>query len=131
MRQSKSLTIQSLTVFFQCLSVFELSRWSFGGNRLQIKAEERILADIEGMLKTTSSIGASASGSRKSLEPKQELLSILLENERSRLKVWLSPLDVEKKHYLSSGSGSRGPSEVCPSYLLSLSIACAREVINA
>lgn len=80
------------------------------------------MADIEGMLKTTSSIGTSAPGSRKSLEPKQELLSILLENERSRLKVWLSPLDVEKRHYLSSGSGSRGPSEVsqCDPFVIGL-----------
>jgi phosphatidylinositol 4-kinase len=79
---------------------------------LQIKTEDRLLHDIENLLRSTSSIGISSAGPLKSLEGKQELLLFLIENERSRLKVWLSPLDVERRHYLSGGSGTKIPSEV-------------------
>ncbi|KAK2768778.1 phosphatidylinositol-4- kinase [Arachnomyces sp. PD_36] len=79
-------------------------RWSFGGNRLQIKAEDKILDDVEAALESVSQIGASTAGSRKSLRPKHDLARILLASERSRLKVWLFPLEQEKRHYISSGT---------------------------
>ncbi|KAK2789085.1 phosphatidylinositol-4- kinase [Emmonsiellopsis sp. PD_33] len=89
-------------------------KWSLGGNRLQLKAEDKVLHDIENLLNSTSWIGTGASGSRKSLQAKQELVRILVENERFRLRVWLFPLEHEKKHYLSPGAGKHThPDAVC------------------
>ncbi|OKL61261.1 hypothetical protein UA08_03926 [Talaromyces atroroseus] len=85
-------------------------RWSFGGNRLQMKAEDKLLKDVEDALKHTASICSSAVGYRQSLRNKQELLQILIENERTRLKVWLFPLEQERKHYIS-GLGAKHQSE--------------------
>jgi phosphatidylinositol 4-kinase A len=67
--------------------------WSFGGNRLQIKAEVSILADVLVALNVTEHIGLTTSKIRKTLQPKQELLRLLVESERTRLSVWLSPLE--------------------------------------
>ena len=100
-----------------CIKLFFLlnvtTRWSFGGNRLQIKAEDKILSDVEIALDSVAQIGSTALGSRKSLRPKHDLARILLANERSRLKVWLFPLEQEKRHYMSSGTGSVPSPEVC------------------
>lgn len=74
-------------------------RWSFGGNRLQIKAEVRILTDVLAALQNVSSMGTSKSAARKTLQPKQELLTLLIENEISRLRVWLFPLEYERRSY--------------------------------
>lgn len=79
-------------------------QWSFGGNRLQIKAETHVLADVQaqldaiGKLTTASDIGVK-------LKAKQDLLSLLVSNEQSRLTVWLFPLDGKKHHF---GSGRHG-----------------------
>ncbi|KAL2010126.1 hypothetical protein VTN00DRAFT_5933 [Thermoascus crustaceus] len=85
-------------------------RWSFGGNRLQMKAEDKILSDVASALESITSIGVSNSGPHKSLQAKQSLVQILLENERSRLRVWLYPLEQERRHYITS-SGSRNHTE--------------------
>ncbi|KAL8836371.1 MAG: hypothetical protein Q9170_002944 [Blastenia crenularia] len=85
-------------------------RWSFGGNRLQIKAESRVLADVESAIKSVASIGAKGMGLLLSLSPKQELLHLLLENEQMRLVVWLYPLDHERRHIFSIGHAGK-PSE--------------------
>ncbi|CAL5867762.1 uncharacterized protein PFLUO_LOCUS1982 [Penicillium psychrofluorescens] len=77
-------------------------RWSFGGNRLQIKSEDKILGDVLTLLRGVANIAVNGRGSYKSLQAKQELVQIFIENERSRLRVWLFPLEPEKKH--SSGS---------------------------
>lgn len=91
-------------------------RWSFGGNRLQVKSEDKILGAIEDILQTTSRYTISVSGSHKSLQGKQCLLQILIENERSRLAVWLFPLSQEKKGLtFSSSSASKSSFEVWPS----------------
>ncbi|WEW60107.1 phosphatidylinositol-4- kinase [Emydomyces testavorans] len=73
-------------------------RWSFGANRLQIKAEDKILHDIESILSMSSWIEPGDTASRKSLKAKQDLVLALIDNERTRLRVWLSPLDAEKRH---------------------------------
>ena len=88
-------------------------RWSFGGNRLQIKAETHVLSDIQAYLPMVTNIGAGTEGSLKSLQGKQDLFSLLLANEQTRLMVWLFPLDYEKKHHFISGQHIKTLTEVC------------------
>jgi phosphatidylinositol 4-kinase A len=68
------------------------------------------LKDVEDALKHTAGLYSSAMGYRQSLRNKQELLQNLIENERMRLKVWLFPLEQERKHYIS-GLGGKNQSE--------------------
>ncbi|KAI9887006.1 MAG: phosphatidylinositol-4- kinase [Watsoniomyces obsoletus] len=84
-------------------------RWSFGGNRLQVKAETHILAGLESELQKVAHIGLHSTGFLKSLRAKQELLQLLLDDEQSRLIVWLFPLEHSKRHYF--GTRRAGPSE--------------------
>ncbi|EHY51910.1 phosphatidylinositol-4- kinase [Exophiala dermatitidis] len=74
--------------------------WSFGGNRLQIKAEIQVMHDVIGLLQNTRnfSSGSSATGRDSSLQ-KHDLLEALLANEISRLNVWLNPLAHEGHHH--------------------------------
>jgi phosphatidylinositol 4-kinase A len=67
--------------------------WSFGGNRLQMKAEIKVMQDVIASLKMIGSIGTSTSASRKDTTDKQSLLMTLLENEIYRLEVWLKPMN--------------------------------------
>lgn len=100
-RNEKSVSILTL----QC------DRWSFGGNRLQIKAEDKVFADTLAILRTVGDIASQSQGSYKSLQAKQDLLVILIEHERSRLRVWLFPLEPERKHHIPS-IGGKNPAEV-------------------
>ncbi|KAM5451275.1 Phosphatidylinositol 4-kinase stt4 [Microsporum audouinii] len=95
-------------------------RWSFGGNRLQLKAEDQVLHDIESMLETVSWKEVVDSKSRKSLQMKHDLLLILIGNERSRLKVWLSPLDHERKSSFFYGTANKSVTEETVTGLLRL-----------
>ncbi|KAF9884109.1 phosphatidylinositol-4- kinase [Aspergillus nanangensis] len=85
--------------------------------RLQIKAEDKILSDVVSALSSVSGIACQNCGPYKSLQAKQDLLHALLENERSRLKVWLYPLEPERKHYMSHPSGNRNLVEEVTSLL--------------
>ncbi|KAF2094163.1 hypothetical protein NA57DRAFT_47196, partial [Rhizodiscina lignyota] len=85
--------------------------WSFGGNRLQIKAETHLLTDVQNALKMVQTVGSRPLGSLPSLQQKQELLSMLLADEQTRLMVWLFPLDYHSKHHFTSG-GHYGPNEL-------------------
>lgn len=71
-----------------------------------------MLGDVASALGAVSGIASQARGSYKSLQAKQDLLQVFIENERSRLKVWLSPLESERKHHLSPLSGSKSPLDV-------------------
>jgi phosphatidylinositol 4-kinase len=81
--------------------------WSFGGNRLQIKAETHVLSDVQSYLDVVSKASGAELTTMKSLQGKQELLSLLLANEQTRLMVWLFPLDYQKKHHFTSGQHSK------------------------
>ena len=70
-------------------------RWSYGGNKLQMKAEVKSIADVITALQSTSTFGANPTTARQSLQQRQELLTILLQSEATRLNVWLSPLHSE------------------------------------
>jgi phosphatidylinositol 4-kinase len=86
-------------------------QWSFGGNRLQIKAETHLLGDLQTALEKVAHIGSESFGSRRSLKPKQDLLSMLLASEQTRLMVWLFPLDYERKHHFTSSHHSKPPTD--------------------
>jgi phosphatidylinositol 4-kinase len=83
-------------------------QWSFGGNRLQIKAETHVLADVQTNL---DALGKTFEGGAK-LKAKQELLSLLIANEQSRLLVWLFPLDHAKKSHFTLSSNRAGLPDV-------------------
>jgi phosphatidylinositol 4-kinase len=86
-------------------------QWSFGGNRLQIKAETHILADVQAHLDAIGkTFTAGDIGSKH--KAKQDLLSMLIANEQSRLLVWLFPLDHAKKHHFTLSSGRAGLPDV-------------------
>ncbi|PWN49925.1 hypothetical protein IE53DRAFT_331217 [Violaceomyces palustris] len=86
-------------------------QWSFGSNRLQIKAEMQLMAELLDLLKldkvkadhhltsfppSLSVIrlpgGISVPQSIKSFDEKRTLLELLVENEYSRFSVWANPL---------------------------------------
>lgn len=103
--------------YLKIVSDAESSRWSFGGNRLQVKAEDKILDDVASALGATAGIACQTHGPYKSLQAKQELLQIFIENERARLKVWLYPLEPERKHFIGPTSGGKNVAEVRQSLL--------------
>lgn len=86
--------------------------WSFGGNRLQIKAETRLMEDVDVALRAVSSTGLATIDTLHSLGSKQELLLALLDHEQMRLEVWLYPLDHERRHLFPSLHFRKPNSEV-------------------
>jgi phosphatidylinositol 4-kinase A len=84
-------------------------KWSFGGNRLQLKAETRLLADVSQALKSVPITGNIPVPLSKSLQAKESLLQVLMESEHTRLTVWLYPLGEPPE---ISNQKSRGPTEV-------------------
>lgn len=88
------------------------SRWSFGGNRLQIKAEDKILDDVTHALGLLSDVPHHGRRHFKSLQSKQDLLQLLIDNERLRLRVWLYPLEGDRKHFVPQTSGNKSSTEV-------------------
>lgn len=100
-----------LSVSRRCLDEdaqkINLDRWSFGSDRLQVKAEIHILAEVESALQSGITIGSTPTGLQKSLQEKQDLLLLLLKNEQARLMVWLHPLEHNRKHHLLSSNHER------------------------
>lgn len=93
-------------------------RWSFGGNRLQIKAETQALVDIHNALQNVTGVGLNTNGSRKSLHAKQELLLLLIASEHQRLMVWLFPLEQDRRLHLMPGHSGKPPTDAVLSGLL-------------
>ncbi|KAI9808250.1 MAG: hypothetical protein M1825_004707 [Sarcosagium campestre] len=84
-------------------------RWSFGGNRVQVKAETHLLADVEKALERVSDVFDGPPESSDRLTAKRALLNVLLANEQTRLIVWLFPLDHQTKHHFTSPHSARLP----------------------
>lgn len=84
--------------------------WSFGGNRLQLKAETRLLADVSAALRIVQVAGEKPSILSKSLQAKEGLLHLLIDSELVRLSVWLYPLNDPRELY--STQTSKVPNEV-------------------
>ena len=56
------------------------------------------MADVDLALRAGAQVGSRSENNLQTLETKQELLHMLLENEQMRLVVWLYPLDHERRH---------------------------------
>ncbi|OSS54503.1 hypothetical protein B5807_01599 [Epicoccum nigrum] len=79
-------------------------QWSYGGNRLQIKAETHVLSDVQTHLEALGKMAIVADSASRQVKAKQDLLSLLISNEQARLSVWLFPLDNGKKHHFGGGA---------------------------
>jgi hypothetical protein len=88
------------------------SRWSFGGNRLQIKAEVTVLTDVQLNLEALGKMASAIDSASKQVKAKQDLLSLLIASEQTRLTVWLYPLENGKKHHFTSGHAKGGLPDV-------------------
>lgn len=86
--------------------------WSFGGNRLQLKSEMRLLTDVANALKNVQMVGDKQTVSIKSLQAKEALLELLIDSEQMRLSVWLYPLS-EPRDAIGPAAGSKASNEVC------------------
>ena len=95
------------------LSWFKFApQYSFGNNVLQVKTELRLLADVLAAMKPVSAIGTHTVGNAKSLHAKEQLLTVLLENEQARLAVWLNPIDESPKSHAFGSKMPRNALEV-------------------
>jgi phosphatidylinositol 4-kinase len=86
-------------------------QWSFGGNRLQLKAETRLLADVSIALRNVQMAADKPGPLLKTMQAKEQLLQVLIQSEISRLAVWLYPLNSPQEDYLSN-LGAKGAAEV-------------------
>lgn len=87
-------------------------RWSFGGNRLQLKAETSLLTDVSLALRGISLATPKSTSLAKSVQAKESLLQTLIENEQSRLSVWLFPLNDQRAQQTY-----KSPTEVSNTYI--------------
>ncbi|KAG8624207.1 hypothetical protein KVT40_009183 [Elsinoe batatas] len=92
-------------------------RWSFGGNKLQVKAELKLLADSIAAIENFATVNASSSSARRSLQQRQELLLVLIRSEIYRLGVWLTPLDSGNTNVLHVHHGAKAAENVVASLL--------------
>ncbi|THX33908.1 phosphatidylinositol 3 [Aureobasidium pullulans] len=88
------------------------ARWSFGGNKLQVKAEVQVISDVIVAIQTSASLGARMLPPMQSLQAKQELLLQLLQNEITRLNVWLSPLGQDTPNSIYGQQGKANDSAI-------------------
>jgi phosphatidylinositol 4-kinase len=86
-------------------------QWSFGGNRLQLKAETRLLADLSIALRNVQMVADKPGPLLKTMQAKEKLLQILIDSEISRLAVWLYPINNPQEIYLSNVA-AKGTAEV-------------------
>jgi len=99
LRHSKALALSSRCllkdqILSAALSWFSFApRWSFGGNRIQLLAEVRLLGDVSAELKSVTISGQKQTPLLSSLHSKELLLQTLIESEQARLSVWLFPLN--------------------------------------
>ncbi|KAF3186191.1 phosphatidylinositol-4- kinase [Orbilia oligospora] len=84
-------------------------RWSYGGNKMQLRAEGLVMKEVALAIQGLSAVG---NATVKSLELKQELLLLLLENEQARVSTWITPLDAPRKQAPVPGIVPRQVSDV-------------------
>lgn len=84
--------------------------WTFGGNRLQLKAERRLLLDVAAALRNAQIQSQKNAALAKTTQDKEDLLQALLESEQTRLMTWLYPL--EEPRAQSPSIGTKAQTEV-------------------
>ena len=77
-------------------------RWSFGSNKLQLKAEVKVLNDVAASL-AASGIASRYSHTIAPVQMKQDLLQRLIAHEIGRLVVWINPVRDDFRSILSAG----------------------------
>ena len=85
-------------------------RFSFGGNRIQVKAQTHLMADVSSAFYAVRNFSPENTPEAQVRRNRQDLLLHLLESEQTRLLVWLFPLDHAKRQYFASGQNKQGPS---------------------
>lgn len=84
------------------------------------------MTDVQLNLDAVGKTALVVDSASKQVKAKQELLSLLIASEQTRLSVWLHPLENTKKHTFLSGHGKAGlldvsfPSRVDKTVLMSL-----------
>lgn len=71
-------------------------QWSFGSNMLQLKTEMKLIADVTREMQYVSFADGHSIGNVTALQAKEQLLQLLLENEKTRLSVWVHPLGEQR-----------------------------------
>jgi phosphatidylinositol 4-kinase len=105
--QKQQLQVKDL-ILSGALSWFKFPpRWSFGSNRLQVKAEAHLLQDVATYIQAVSHIGRTS----KMMQLRVDLLLLLLENEGYRLATWLYPLEHSRRHHLVPTYAARPPTD--------------------
>ncbi|USW57559.1 Putative phosphatidylinositol 3-/4-kinase, catalytic domain, protein kinase-like domain superfamily [Septoria linicola] len=94
-------------------------KWSFGSNRLQVKAERKLLGDVSNLLSALSGIGARATKSLPTLHQKEALLLQLIKHEVGKLTVWIGPLGHDNSSTAAPGHAELQTQESTLSGLLS------------
>lgn len=92
------------------------ARWSYGGNKLQVKAEVQVMSDVILAVQAVASMGSRVVAPMQPLQAKQDLLLHLLQNEITRLNVWLSPLGQDTPH---AAYGQQGKANEVSVFVLS------------
>lgn len=77
--------------------------WSYGSNKLQLKAEVKLLSDVAHAVQRIASVGDRHHAAPYSLQSKQELLQHLLAHESQRLGVWINPLAADSRGIAGAG----------------------------
>ena len=67
--------------------------WTFGSNRLQLKAESRLLSEVSAALRDTQVHSQKSVSLLKTIQDKEDLLQALIESEQTRITTWLYPLE--------------------------------------
>ena len=80
-------------------------KWSFGSNRLQLKAEVKLLSEVISALQAISGVGSRAATSLRSSQSKHELLQLLISAEISHLSVWIGPLGNDSRSGVAPTEG--------------------------
>lgn len=80
-------------------------RWTFGGNRLQLRAEARLLSDLTVSLSLASINGTVSTPTLQALVAKENLLLVLIRSEYTRISVWLYPSHAAAREEISQFVG--------------------------
>ena len=74
------------------------------------------MGDVVDALGMIAPIGSNDFGTLISLSAKQDVLTLLIDDEQMRLQVWLTPLDHESKRLFALGHTNATANVVCPNY---------------